>query len=72
MVKGLFVPARRDFCISFLFVLVVCCGFKLNQKKKKKEKKKEKKDKQSRLETSDHQQPQAACLPLLLFCPRKL
>lgn len=44
MVKGLFVPARRDFFLHFLFsVLAVCCGFKL--KKKKKGRKKKKKDK---------------------------
>lgn len=58
--EGLFVPARRDFCIYFS----LCCGgFKLNQKKKKK---KERKDKHSRSATSGHRTVLAACLPLLL------
>lgn len=36
MGKGLFVPARRDFCISFSLCVVCCGGFKLNQKSFKK------------------------------------
>lgn len=63
--EGLFVPARRDFCIYFS----LCCGgFKLNQKKKKKERK----VKHSRLATSGHRTVLAACLPLLLSFCRKL
>lgn len=50
MVKGLFVPARRDFCISFSLCVVCGCGFKLNQRKKGKERK----DKHSSLETCGH------------------
>lgn len=69
--EGLFVPARRDFCIYFS----LCCGgFKLNQKRKKKKKKrkKERKVKHSRLATSGHRTVLAACLPLLLSFCRKL
>lgn len=47
MVKGLFVPARRDFCISFSLCVVCGGGFELNQRKGREEE-------HSRLETSGH------------------
>lgn len=65
IVKGLFVPARRDFCISFSLCVVCSGGFKLNQKKKKK--------REGRISTPDLKclviiaQRWAACLPPLLF-----
>lgn len=49
MVKGLYVPARRDFCISFSLCVVCCGGFKLNPPKKKKIKK----GKEGRISTPD-------------------
>lgn len=39
MVKGLYVPARRDFCISFSLCVVCCGGFKLTPPPQKKIKK---------------------------------
>lgn len=62
MVKGLFVPAHRDFCISFSLCVVWWCGFKLNQKKKERE----------RISTPDKKcvviaQCEAACLLYYFF-----